>query len=150
MNDILRKLILKKYPNFDFNRYRYNPGDLIRLDDGAVVVVKEGALEYVDAYVYRHSLKYRYYNLVRIQYEELPYYVKGEFTTEVYKLNKTLKWRVGNIVQDPTYGAIGYLFEEVGQQRFYMFVLEADNPYYVHTGIYLENPYKDYVVPSYG
>lgn len=150
MTDILRKLILKKHPNFDFNRYRYSPGDLIKLDDGAIVVVKEGALDYVDAYVYRRSVKYRFYSLVRILYEELPYYANGEFITEAYRLNKTLKWSVGDIVQDPSYGTIGYLFEEVGHQRFYMFVLEADNPYYVHTGIYLENPYKDYIIPAHG
>lgn len=146
--DIIRKLILKDHPDFDFDRHRFSAGDIVETKCGAVVVVRTGGLDFIEAYVYKRSIRYREFKLVKIPYEDLPYYKKGEFVSKPYKLNKKLKWQVGDIVLDPTYGTIGYLFQEVGHQRFYMFVLESDNSYYTHTGVYIENPYAGYVLAA--
>lgn len=36
--DILRKFILKEYPNYDFDRYHFDFGDIIECNDGSKVV----------------------------------------------------------------------------------------------------------------
>ena len=43
--DILRNLILNKYQDYDFDRYRFKSGDIVRTLDDAVICVRESALE---------------------------------------------------------------------------------------------------------
>lgn len=143
--DVIRKMILAECPDYDFNRYRFKSGDVVKLDDNAVIIVKESCLTYVTAYVHKRSFKYHMYGEVRIPYTELPYFAKGKFQPYTYSIQKKLQWKVGDIVEDPTYDMIGYLLSEQGHQRFYMYVLETDYPYYLHTGVYIENPYAEYV-----
>lgn len=38
------------------------------------------------------------------------------------------------------------LSDKVGHQAFYGYVLSSENNYYLHTNIYLENHFKDYVM----
>lgn len=144
--DLIRKAILQKCPDYDFDRYRFKSGDVVKLDCGAVIVVRQSYLKSVWAYVHKRSLHYRNLGSADIPYDDLPYYKKGEFRHAPYKLNKTLKWQVGDIVEDPTYGTVGYLYEETEHQCFYMYVMECDNSYYTNTGIYIQNPYGGYVI----
>lgn len=145
MNDIIRKLILRDCPNYDFDRHRFSSGDVVKLDCGAVIIVDESALTYIKGYVYKRSLKHREFGEVKISYDELPCYPKGEFKSYPYTVQKKLKWSVGDIVSDPNYGTVGYLYEEVRPQEFYMYVLETNNNYYLHTRVYIANPYRGYV-----
>lgn len=145
MGDIIRKMILTECPVYDFDRYRFNSGDIVRLDCGAVIVVDESCLNYVRCYVHKRSLKYREFGEVKVNYTDLPYYPKGSFVSHSYTIQKKLKWSVGDIVTDPTYGTVGYLYKEVGFQEFYMYVLATDNNYYLHTRVYIQNPYRGYV-----
>ncbi len=143
--DIIHELVLKKYPDYDFERHTFVDGDLVSTLDGAVIIVRCSALAYVDGYVYKPSFKYHNKGEVRVPYSDLPYYKQGEFKSLGYNPIKSLKWRVGDIVKNPTYGTVGYLFKECDHQRFYMYVLETDNDYYMHTGVYIENPYACYI-----
>ena len=141
----IEKLILKDHPGYDFSRYRFKDGDFVKLDDGAVILVKQSGLVSVSAYVYKKSFKYHEYIEYEIPYSELPYFKKGEFKSEPYRIKKSLLWKEGDVVQDPEYGTVGYLYADLGEQKFYMWVLESPNPVYVHTGVYIENYWGDYV-----
>lgn len=145
MHDVIRKLILQDCPDYDFDRHRFKSGDLVKLDCGAVIVVTESGLDHVRCYVYKRSLRYRECGEIKVDYTDLPYYPKGSFTSHPYSIQKKLKWSVGDIVTDPTYGTVGYLYEEVRPQEFYMYVLESDNDYYKHTRVYIPNPYREYI-----
>lgn len=145
MTNLMNKLILSECPDYDFERQHFVSGDIVKTLDGAVIIVTSSALEYITGYVYRRSLRYTKHCEVSVPYSELPYYKAGEFKSVEYKCQKKIRWSVGDIVQDPTYGAIGYLYEQVGHQQFYMYVLETDNPYYLHTGVYIESPYSGYI-----
>lgn len=136
-------MLKKKYPDADFDRYRYVTGDMIELPDGAVVLCIHSAIYHIEACVVKRSFKYNEYKQYRIPYEEIPA-VYGEFIPAGYKIRKSLNWRVGDIVDDNGY--IVYLYQEVGHQQFYGWVIKAVNEYYLHTGIYLVNPYADYIV----
>lgn len=145
MSDIIRKLIRSECPDYDFDRYRFKSGDVVRLDCGAVIVVAESCLDYVRCYVHRRSLKYREFGEAKVDYTDLPYYPKETFVSHPYTTQKKLKWSVGDIVTDHAYATVGCLYKEVGPQEFYMYVLSTDNSYYLHTGVYIQNPYREYV-----
>lgn len=139
--NIIQKAILAEYPDYDFNRYRFKAGDYVTTLDGAEVIVEYSALDYIQGYVIKRSLKYREKGSARIYYTDLPYYT--EFMNKEYKVSKSLKWEIFNIVRDGN--TVVLLTKEVGHQKFHGFVLETDNSYYLHTGIYLENPYAGYI-----
>ena len=142
---ILENALKKKYPEYDPNRYRFKRGDVVKTLDGAVVVItSEGILD-VRGYVHKQSVKYRIGSEVTVPYSDLPKLPKDGFTPYQYKLNKSLKWKTGDIVEDIN-GTIAYLYGECDHQCFYGYVLESDMNHYIHTGIYLENPYRDYVL----
>lgn len=143
--NILEKLISKKCPGYDFNRYHFNKGDIVKLSCGAVIVVEYSCLEYVQAWIHKRSLTYRDFTSVRIFYNDLPYFEKGTFTNYNYSVQKRLKWRVGDIILDPKTGVTSFLYEETRPQEFYAFVLKSDNKYYMHTHVFVPNPYREYI-----
>lgn len=145
---IIEKAILAKYPDYDFDRYRFRAGDIVQSNDGAVIIVIESSLTDVYAYIYKKSFIHNVHCKTSIPYEELPYFAKGEFKSLPYSLRRSLNWRVGDIVQDPQYGTVCYLYADAGyHQGFYAWVLGPENSYYLHQGIYLQNPYGTYVSP---
>lgn len=144
--DTLRKLILSKCPDYDFERYHFSSGDYVETLDGARILVTEPALEYTHAYVLVRSLKYREKGLQRISYKDLPYYKKGTFVNKLPKLNTSKKWKLYDLVfVDEYFDMIVLLDECIGHQRFYAYVISSENKYYLNTRIYIENPYKDYI-----
>lgn len=143
--NIIRNLILKSNPDYDFNRYRFKPGDIVRTLDGAVIVVEYSALDYIKAFPIKRSISCKIRQFQRVHYNNLPYYEKDNFEPICIPITKSLCWKIGNIIVDE-YGAKVLLFEEVEHQCFYGFVLETDNDYYLHTRIYVQNPYKDYIL----
>ncbi len=146
MSDIMDKLILRLSPGYDFNRYRYKAGDIVTALDGAILLVKESAIDYVTAYALKRSYMFRNRGENKVPYSALPDIPKGSYVHPGYKVNKTLKWKAGDIIIDETYEALTvYLYEEVHRQCFYGFVLAPENNYYLHSGIYIQNPYKDYI-----
>lgn len=146
MSDLIEKLILKKHPNYDFERYRFKAGDIVETLDGATIVVRYSACEYVEAYVIRKSLKYREKGLQNIKYDGLPYYKKGTFTNKLPKITRRLEWKVYDFVHLDNGNITVLLSDKVGHQAFYGYVLSSENNYYLHTNIYLENHFKDYVM----
>lgn len=143
--NMIQKLILKEHPNYDFTRYRYQAGDIVRTLDGALVVVEYSAIDYVSAFPVIRSLKYRNREFQRIPYSDLPYYKCGEFCAEQIKPKRKLKWSVGDIVEN-TNGDVVLLTKETHSQGFHGYVLQSEQGFYLHTGIYIQNPYRDYVV----
>lgn len=143
MVDYMKKLILSECPDYDFEQYRFTAGDCVKTKDNAIIVVDCSALKYVTAYVIRRGFKYNSIGETQVLYEDLPYYKKGKFTSLPYKLGTSLKWQVGEIrkVDD----MLVVLYAESGHQGFYAFVLETANKYYLHTRVYVQNQYKDYI-----
>lgn len=144
--DVIKKLIRSKFPDYDFDRYRFKPGDYVITVDGARVLVKESALDYVTAYVLKRSLVYRELGEQRVYYKDLPYYDKDGFVNSTPKTSNSLKWNRFDFVHLGNGNMDVLLTEEIGHQRFYAFVLHSDMDYYLHTSVYVENPYKDYIV----
>lgn len=144
--DVIRKLILNKYPDYDFDRYRFKSGDIVRTLDGALVCVRESALEYVDAFPIVRSMRIREKVWQRVPYTDLPFYTKGEFVSLNIKPTTSVKWKVGDFVTLDYEDSLALLTEEHKDrhQAFYAYVLRCSNNYYLHTGIYVENPMKDY------
>lgn len=143
---LLTRLILSKYPDYDVNRYHFKSGDIVKLDCGAIFIVSTSAIEFVDGYIHKRSLKYREFGEVRIDYKDLPYFPKGAFVPAKASVQKSLKWSVGDVVRDPRTNMLLYLYSNQGHQRFYGYVLETDNPYYNNTRVYIDNPYSDYIL----
>lgn len=143
--DVLKKLILSKVPEYDFDRYRFKPGDYVRTVDGARVLVKESALEYVTAYVLKRSLVYRELGEQRVYYKDLPCYNKGEFVNKLPENTRSIKWSKFDFVHLEDGNMYVLLTDEVKHQGFYAFVLSSDMDYYLHTCVYVENPHKDYI-----
>lgn len=143
--NIIERLIIKKCPNYDFNRYRFKSGDYVTTLCGAKIIVKESALEYVDAYVLNRSLKYREKGLQRVYYDDLPYFEESAFINKLPKIQSRVNWKLYDIVHLELGNMTVLLTEEKGHQQFYAYVLSSDNNYYLHTSIYIENPYKDYI-----
>lgn len=144
MNDIIRKVILAKCPDYDFDRYRFRYGDFVQTEDGAKLMVVESCLTYVKAFVLKRSLTIRVLGESKIFYENLPYYNKGNFKSVKYTINKSLLWKSGDVVQDNDF--ILLLCEDLGNQSFYAYVLETPYDYYKESKIYVVNPYRDYVI----
>lgn len=143
---IIQKLILEECPNYDFDRYRFQPGDILKMSDGAIICVEYSALDYVSAFPLLRSMRVREKCWQKIYYSDLPYYQKGSFTSlDIIPINR-LKWKVGDIVNMDKCDGKVLLTEEddMRPQTFIGFVLECENNYYTHTGIYIENPMKDY------
>lgn len=144
--DILRKLILHECPDYDFDRYHFKSGDIVRTLDGAVICIKESALEYVEAFPVVRSMCIREKIWQRVPYTNLPYYRKGEFVNLSVKPTTSIKWKVGDFVYLDYEEGLALLTEEHKDryQAFYAYVLQCNNNYYLHTGIYIENPMKAY------
>lgn len=130
-----KKIILQKYPDADMDRYRLQPGDIVQMPDGAVLLCKQSAIMDCDFYVLKRSLTFREFKCYRVSYADIP---KISRPTNDYKIYKGLKWKVGQIVDDGQ--VVVYLYEECGPQKFYGFVLQSANPYYLHTGVYVQSP----------
>lgn len=131
--------------DYDPNRYHFNVGDVVKFDCGAIGIVRTAAVKWVDICIHKRSLVHRNFGVERVEYKDLPYVAKHEFIPAKYTINKTLKWHVGDVVEESNYGMIVYLYEETEHQCFYGFVLQSENKYYLHTGIYLPNPYRAYI-----
>lgn len=139
----IEKLLKSKYPDYDLERYRYKAGDIIRTEDGAMIVVEYSAIEHIQGYVIKRSLVFREKGPQRIEYTKLPYYKKEKFKSEEFKINKRLSWGLYDIVKTDTMTVL--LTKNVRHQEFYGYVLKSENEYYLNTHIYLVNPFKDYV-----
>lgn len=144
--DILRKLILKEYPNYDFDRYHFDFGDIIECNDGSKVVCEYSTCEYIKAFVIRRGFKNRKIGYSNIYYEDLPYYSKKEgFTSLGANVSTFLKWTVGELRRVDG-NMLVLLTEETGFQDFYALVLDSKNTYYLKTHIAIRNPYVDYII----
>lgn len=141
----ITKYLCRKYPDYDPERYHFKPGDIVTTSDGAVILVKESAIEYVTGYALKRSFLFRPHGENRVPYSYLPDLRKGKYMHPGFPISKSLRWREGTIVTDLTYGVVVYLYEEVSPQCFYGFVVKSENERYLHTGIYIPNPYKDYI-----
>lgn len=143
--NVIQKLIMNQCPDYDFSRYRFREGDMVETLDGALVIVEYSALEYVSAFPIRRSMTCRKKEFQRVSYSNLPYYKKGEFKHKSYPISNSIFWKLGDIVRDEP-GYVVLLTKEDGDQKFSGFVLEAENEYYLHTRIYIRNPYAAYVL----
>lgn len=145
MANYVKMGILSKYPDYDFNRYSFKFGDVLRTNNGALIFVIGSAIEYVDAFVLKSSFGIKKNQKVKIYYSELPYHKKNMFTSEKLCVSKSIKWSVGDVVIDPRYGTKILLTEERDHGGFYGLVLESENKFYIETSVYVTNPYIDYV-----
>ena len=109
--------------NYDPERYLYHIGDIVKLDCGAVGIVRTAGVKWVDMCIHKRSLVHRKFGVEHIEYTDLPYVRKGEFVPAQYTINKTLKWHVGDVIVEREFGMTVYLYEETDHQCFYGFVL---------------------------
>lgn len=137
------KYILRKYPNYDLNRYRFKFGDIVTTNDGALVFVTESAIEDIRAYVLKSSFTYRRFQYTAIPYTDLPYYCKGEFVSEPLPVLKSLRWRVGAMVHDEQFDNYMLLTEE-RDGGFVGLVINPDSKYY-KTSVWIMNPWLCYI-----
>ena len=145
MANYVKMAILAKYPDHDFDRYSFKFGDVLRTNNGALIFVIHSAITYVEAFVLKSSFGFKKNTKMRIAYTDLPYYKKGEFSSEVLDVSKKLKWSVGDLVIDDRSGAKLLLMEERDCGGFYAAILDCDNEFYKETTIYIINPYRDYI-----
>lgn len=138
--NVLKRLILFKCPNYDFDHYRFKFGDIVETLDGAKIFVKSSALSYVEAYVLKSSFALRRFRYVNVPYDNLP----DKPLDEQIQVQTKLKWSVGDFVKESLYGMTILLTEKV-DNGFYGLVVESTNPYYRETSIYITNPYQDYI-----
>lgn len=138
------KLILKKYPDYDLNRYRFKFGDIVTTNDGALIFVTESAIEYVKAYVLKSSFTYKRFQYTTVPYTDLPYYHKGEFESEQLPVLKSLRWRVGAVVHDVQFDNYMLLTEE-RDGGFVGLVINPDSKYYYKTSVWVMNPWQCYI-----
>ncbi len=134
-------LLKRKYLDADLDRYCYNTGDIVNLSCGGQIVVQYSTIEYVVAYVTRRSLVLRSFGECKVSYDDLPY----QYQPGILKVQKKIKWSVGDVVQDEDERLI-YLDKEFRQQEFYGWVCSGPADVYLHAGIFLLNPHRDYVV----
>ena len=140
----LRKLILKKHPDYDFDRYSFQPGDCVETLDGAIAIIEYSAIDWVNAFIIKRSMKFRQKGEQRINLNDLPNLRYGEFISKDLEPSKSIFWKENTIVYVEHDNLLALLLKEVHFQGFHAFVLNCDNNYYLHTRIYLDNPYKDY------
>ena len=145
MGNSIKLVILEKYPDYDFDRHSFRFGDVLRTNNGALIFVLSSALLYVEAFILKSSFGFKKNTKMRIDYTDLPYYKKGEFSSEVLDVSKKLKWSVGDLVIDDRSGAKLLLMEERDCGGFYAAILDCDNELYKETTIYIINPYRDYI-----
>lgn len=144
-HNIFIKMILKDHPDYDLERYRFKAGDVVRLNCGALLLVDYSAIEYASGYICRKSVLHRELKEERVSYDELPYFKEDEFVPYKFKLNTSLKWKVGDFIRDDR-GTLMYLYHETDHQCFYGFVLESAQSYYLHTRVFVMNPYREFVL----
>lgn len=145
--NLMQKVILKEHPNYDPNRYRFKAGDFVTTLDGARICVKYSAIDYVVAYVMSRSLVYRTSGEQRVYYKDLPMIPKDGFINNVPKINESLQWSTYDIVRGDYANMLVLLYEELDRpQEFYGWVLSCENNYYLHMGVYIVNPYRNYIL----
>ena len=142
--NLIEKYIKKKYPNYDFNRYSFQAGDCVETLDGALVIIEYSAIEYVNAFVIKRSMKFRERGEQRIYLSDLPNIRKGEFVNKDIKVSESIFWKPYMIVHLERGDMTVLLLEEVKHQGFYAYVLSSENSYYLNTRVYVENPWKEY------
>ena len=145
MANYVKMAILAKYPDHDFDRYSFKFGDVLRTNNGALIFVIHSAITYVEAFVLKSSFGFKKNTKMRIAYTDLPYYKKGEFSSEVLDVSKKLKWSVGDVVIDNRFNTKLLLTEQLEDGGFYGLVLECENKFYTETSVYVTNPYIDYI-----
>lgn len=141
--DILRKLIKREHPDYDFDRHHFSSGDILVTLDSAKIVVEYGALDYVSAFVVKRGLKYRELGACNIPYSDLPYYKRGEFQTASTKCSTSLEWKEWEFRQ--LEGKVILLLNKVEHQTFRAYVLSSEDKSYEHEVIYVRNPFASYV-----
>lgn len=144
---IIQKLILEECPDYDFNRYRFENGDIVKTLDGAVICVEYSMLDCVKASPIKRSMKIREKKLQCVYYNDLPYYEKGKFNNSIVvrPINK-IKWSIGDIIEMDN---MTMLLEDEDKDRvqsFCAYVLESKNNYYIHTHISIDNPMRHYFI----
>lgn len=145
--NVIQKLILRDHPDYDFEQYHFQAGDVVRSLDGGVFIVDYSACDCVEAFPLKRTMKYRNKEWQKVYYKDLPYYRKGDFvnTPYVIKNERVIKWDVGDIVKNER-NDVMLLFDSCGFQEFYGYVLDTSNTYYLHTRVYLRNPYRDFLL----
>lgn len=145
MPDLMQKIILSKYPNYDLSRYHFKFGDIIKLDNYAKVFVVASAIEYIEAYVLRAGFGMNRFVRITISYDDLPYYKKGEFINSSLRVSKSLYWRAGIVVIDPRNNCKLLLENEKGV-GFEALILDSKIPSLIETRVYvLQSPYRNYI-----
>lgn len=143
-NNPFRNYILNRYPDYDFERYRFEYGDIVKTSSNAVLFVIQSSLDEVEAFVIHSGFGYKKSSVVSISYHDLPYFKNGEFVKEDPQIFKSLKWEVGKFVIDPNNGYVFLLKERVNEKAFYAYVVKCENSFYDGTIVYLQDPYYDY------
>ena len=145
--NIIQKLILKKYPNYDLNRYHYKCSDIINHKyNGAQIIVEYSAIEYIQGYVIKSGFGMKKGTKIRVNYDDLEYYAKDQYIKPDYNISSRIRWEPGDIVRDPDNGFILLITEYAGD-GFYALVLDSNgNEYYDETSIYVLNRYSDYIM----
>lgn len=145
MSNFMIRPIKNKYPDYDENRHHFKFGDVVKTNSHAIIFVKESLITHVEALVLKPGFGLKMHEIININYSELPYYDKGKFESKELKIYKGLNWKVGDVVIDPRSNFKILLYEDRERGGFYGWVLECDDPFYKETGIYINNPYKDYI-----
>lgn len=83
--DLIRKLILRDYPNYDFTRYRFRFGDIIKFRESYLFAL-ESSLTECKFLPLSKGFGFDKMQEVKISYTELPYYKKGEFESIKYRV----------------------------------------------------------------
>lgn len=123
-NNIIRKLITKKYPNYDFERHRFKFGDLLHFRHGLILAL-ESSFSNCEFFVVKRGFGLKEFETVKIAYNELPYYKKGEFKSLEYKISSICD--VGKFVETKE-GVC--LLTEYGRKYFTGLCLNLDSYYY--------------------
>ena len=83
--DLISKLILRDYPDYDFTRYRFKFGDIIKFRESYLLAL-ESSLTACKFLSLSKGFGFNKMQEVSFPYDELPYYKKGEFESIKYRV----------------------------------------------------------------
>lgn len=142
--NIIQKLILKGNPDYDFDRYRFDIGDIVNnTRNYSIVLVIESALDYLEAIVIKRGFGVNKGEVLRVNYDDLEYFSKGEYIKPEYSYQHKLRYEAGDIIKDN-----GVSFCVISRENKTLTIMALEQ--YKFRGIYLgakyciTDPYWDY------
>lgn len=128
---MFKNLILKKYPDYDLERYRFKFGDIIQYAESYFFVLDDYITE-VKCIALTRGLNHKIGQKLFIEYSKLPYYKKGEFKNLTLKVSYL--WKVGKLVHTEIGPCL--LYKELDNNHFYGICINP-NSWYYQQGVYL-------------